>query len=353
MSTTTLYCNEGGSDKIYQATLKPLDGGWTVTFAFGRRGSTLSTGTKTLKPLSEELARRIYEKLIRSKLAKGYTVGEDATPYVDSGKRVTSVRPQLLNPVTRDDIEPLMRNDNIVIQEKFDGRRLLLCKQDGIVAGINRRGIECGVPETIQNAAFAIPGNFLIDGEAVGDILHVFDLIEEGGEDLRPIPYRSRIIRMMNLLAQGQQSVIRCVLTELGETPKRRAFTRLLRNLAEGVVFKNLTAPYISGRPASGGDQLKCKFVESASVIVQSANAKRSVAIVVRHGERLVSAGNVTIPANQSVPPDGSIVEVRYLYAMPESGALFQPVYLGIRDDIAASECTRDQLKFRREEVAA
>jgi len=352
MSTTTLYCKEGGSDKIYQASLKPHDGGWTVTFAFGRRGSTLSTGTKTPQPLPEEPARRIYEKLIQSKLAKGYTVGEDATPYVDSGKTVTSIRPQLLNPVTRDDIEPLLRNDDIAMQEKFDGRRLLLRKQDGTVTGINRRGIECGIPETIRNAAFALPGNFLLDGEAVGDILHVFDLLEEDAEDLRPLPYRSRIIRMMNLLAQGQQSAIRCVRTELGESPKRRAFTRLLRNLAEGVVFKNLAAPYTSGRPASGGDQLKCKFVESASVIVQSVNAKRSVAIAVRYGERLVSAGNVTIPVNHPVPPDGSIVEVQYLYATP-SGALFQPVYLGVRDDIDAAECTRDQLKFRREEVAA
>ena len=40
---------------------------------------------------------------------------------------------------------------------------------------------------------------------------------------------------------------------------------------------------------------------------------------------------------------------------MPGSGSLFQPVYLGVRDDIAATECTRDQLKFRKEpeEVAA
>ena len=37
----------------------------------------------------------------------------------------------------------------------------------------------------------------------------------------------------------------------------------------------------------------------------------------------------------------------------PGSGSLYQPVYLGVRDDITAAECTRDQLKFRREEVAA
>jgi len=49
----------------------------------------------------------------------------------------------------------------------------------------------------------------------------------------------------------------------------------------------------------------------------------------------------------------GDVIEARYLYALTVSGSLFQPVYLGVRDDILAAECTRDQLKFRREEVAA
>jgi bifunctional non-homologous end joining protein LigD len=46
---------------------------------------------------------------------------------------------------------------------------------------------------------------------------------------------------------------------------------------------------------------------------------------------------------------------VRYLYAMPQSLALYQPVYLGERDDIEPSECLSGQLKFRRspEEAAA
>ena len=56
---------------------------------------------------------------------------------------------------------------------------------------------------------------------------------------------------------------------------------------------------------------------------------------------------------DQGVPQVGDICDLRYLYAMPGSGSLYQPVYLGVRDDILAAECTRDQLKFRREEVAA
>ena len=114
-------------------------------------------------------------------------------------------------------------------------------------------------------------------------------------------------------------------------------------------MFKRINAPYLPGRSSSGGDQLKYKFVETASVIITGINAKRSAAMGVWDNGKLVPAGNVTIPPDQAIPMEGDVVEVRFLYAMPASGSLFQPVYLGVRDDIAASECTRDQLKFRRE----
>jgi bifunctional non-homologous end joining protein LigD len=55
----------------------------------------------------------------------------------------------------------------------------------------------------------------------------------------------------------------------------------------------------------------------------------------------------VTIPPNHDLPPVGSVVEVRYLYAFRESGALYQPVYLGQRDDVDPEECTVDQLKWK------
>ena len=164
-----------------------------------------------------------------------------------------------------------------------------------------------------------------------------------------------RLVELLNLLASGQQNAIQWVATHNGAAAKRCIFDKLREENAEGAVFKRIGAPYSPGRPNSGGDQLKYKFVETASVIVNAINARRSVAIAVWENTRLVSAGNVTVPAGQLIPQVGDVVEVRYLYAMPGSGSLFQPVYLGVRDDIAAAECTRDQLKFRKEpeEVAA
>jgi bifunctional non-homologous end joining protein LigD len=43
------------------------------------------------------------------------------------------------------------------------------------------------------------------------------------------------------------------------------------------------------------------------------------------------------------------VVEVRYLYAYRDSLALYQPVYLGPRDDVDAGECLVSQLKFKAE----
>jgi len=41
---------------------------------------------------------------------------------------------------------------------------------------------------------------------------------------------------------------------------------------------------------------------------------------------------------------------VRFLYAHRESNALYQPVYLGSRDDVEPGECLVSQLKFKAKE---
>ena len=46
----------------------------------------------------------------------------------------------------------------------------------------------------------------------------------------------------------------------------------------------------------------------------------------------------------------GQVVEVRFLYAFRESNALYQPVYLGPRQDIEVHECVLSQLKYKANE---
>ena len=347
MESITLYYRDGRSDKVYQASIEPKGSGFVVNFAYGRRGSTMTTGTKTQSPVSYEEAQKIHSKLIREKMAKGYTPGEDGTPYSSAeNNKPSGITPQLLNPVDEGELDGLLDSPDHYLQQKHDGNRLILRKSEEPVEGINRRGLICGIPEPVIKAAGKIEGTWTLDGEAVGDVFFVFDILELEGLDLRPQPYSKRLVVLLNLLMGAQQNTIRWSDPWIDPVQKRRRFHDLQNEFAEGVVFKHKDAPYNSGRPASGGAQLKYKFVETASVLVTTINEQRSIGI--GFIDRPGTTGNVSIPINHKIPQIGSVVEVRYLYAMPESYALYQPVYLGEREDIDPSECVFGQLKFRK-----
>jgi len=56
--TVTLHYREGSSDKVYQCSVEPSGELFVVNFAYGRRGSTLSTGTKTSAPVEYDTEKR-------------------------------------------------------------------------------------------------------------------------------------------------------------------------------------------------------------------------------------------------------------------------------------------------------
>ena len=140
LSRVTLYYREGNSNKVYQCAIEPAGAGFVVNFAYGRRGSTLNTGTKTSVPVDYAAARRLCEKLVREKKAKGYTEGPAGTPYQHSEPKVAGVLPQLLNPIGESELPDLLANDDWCAQEKFDGKRLLVRKQGAAIEGINIPG---------------------------------------------------------------------------------------------------------------------------------------------------------------------------------------------------------------------
>ena len=347
----TLYYRQGNSDKIYMTGLEPKGAGFVVNFAFGRRGATLQTGTKTPSPMDYQTARAVYDKLVREKMAKGYTPGQDGTPYqgTDREAAATGIFPQLLNSIDEEQALRLIDDDEWWMQEKFDGKRIMIRKQDGQIIGINRKGLAVALPQSIVEQALALGGGeklWLMDGEAVGDTYVAFDLLERDGVDLRAEPY-SRRFEALRDMAPRTPGGIRIADTARDAAAKQTKLARLRSDNREGVVFKRFSAPYTPGRPARGGDQLKLKVTATASCLVAKVSkAKRSVALELLDGRKRVAVGNVTIPANQSVPKAGDIVEIRFLYAYP-GGSLFQPVCLGLRDDVGLDACTVGQLKFK------
>lgn len=347
MENTSLYFRQGGSDKVYQAAIEPKGDGFVVNFAYGRRGAALTMGTKTQNPVPEDKAREVYRKLVASKMAKGYTPGEGGTPFQnpDAPARDTGLRPQLLNPVEEAQALVLVSDSSHWMQEKKDGRRMLIQKREATVRGINRKGLEVGLDAALVAATQALPHDFTIDGELVGPVYHAFDLLEVDSHDQRGTSYRERYQTLAGLLSftSGNLRVVPIYRTA---QEKAAAFSRLKNENDEGVVFKLPDAPYTAGRPASGGSQLKFKFYATASFIVRKVNTQRSIELGLRDDNVEIPVGNVTIPQNHEIPEKGKIVEVRYLYAF-KGGSVYQPVFLGLRDDIATAACTLSQIKYK------
>jgi len=350
LENVTLYYREGSSDKVYQCAIEPAGPRFVVNFAYGRRGTTLNTGTKTNCPVDYDAAKRTYDKLVREKTAKGYTPGEDGTPYHTADNQTVrcDILPQLLNPIDETAANMLLRDAEWCMQEKIDGRRLLLQKSGGNITGFNRKGLVVGLPSPIVLQAQKIPADFLLDGELVGDVLHAFDLLRMGSWSLLEESCEDRLEQLAILLELEVLTHIERVGTAFNTAEKARLFQKLQNR--EGVVFKRLDAPYTPGRPNSGGSQLKHKFYARLSAMVGKLNPQRSMEIRLINKLGWVTAGNVTIPPNVPVPSVGDVVEIRYLYAFRESGVLYQPVYLGRRTAVDPSECVTLQLKFKSAE---
>ncbi len=69
-----LFLKNERSDKVYEAELSQVgDDKFVVNFRYGRRGSRMIEGTKTVFPVVYDEAKVIFDKLVDSKVSKGYS----------------------------------------------------------------------------------------------------------------------------------------------------------------------------------------------------------------------------------------------------------------------------------------
>lgn len=352
----TLYSTVGGSDKVYCLEIVAQGDGYVVNFANGRRGGTLQHGTKTSSPVPLAAAQKAYDKVYKEKTGKGYTLGEGEQAFsgTDNSGRVSGHLPQLLNPISREEMIALAHNPAYLFQEKHDGNRVTIRKTGGKVEAVNRKGLTIGFPKGVETEALTLGGDFILDGEMIDQCFYAFDCLKhpEAG-DVRDRCVKDRyawlqqVIFSLKGLADGDLTAIFLVEAAFTTKDKLALFERVEKQGREGVVAKLISAPYEIGRPNSGGNWLKFKFRHSATVIVSKVNSQRSVgmAVIGEKGET-VEIGNVTIPANANIPNAGDLIEVSYRHANV-GGSLIEPVYHALRTDIDQTECVIGQLKFK------
>jgi len=204
----------------------------------------------------------------------------------------------------------------------------------------------------LLHACSLLPNDTILDAEIIGETLNVFDGLRYAGEDLTGYGYTARhdaVADDINARLERTPGIVVARYTY----EKRALLAKLQAENAEGIVLRHAHAPVTPGRPASGGPARKYKFYETATCEVIGQNEdRRSVALCVYDGDRGIEIGSVTIPANHDIPKPGEFGEVRYLYAYPNGGSLYQPVWLGRRCDVTRADATYSQLKFRREPSA-
>lgn len=369
VESVNLHCTKGGSDKVYDIQLAKVENngallGYVVRCQSGPRFGTMNTQDKITSPVAEDVARKMYVKVFNEKTnpRKGYVViagnAPGAAPVVAKAGAVRSpitkvkagkrdlIDPQLLNPVDAKEAEFYLTSPLWCAQQKFDGDRIGLSRGfAGAVVGVSARsGLERGVPTVAVEALAAAEVMLLADGEQVGDVFHLFDLLEEGMTSLRARTLDERLAALAALHTRLPAHVFPPTYTARTEAEKRALLAELESRNAEGIVFKRLAATYTPGRPNSKGDWVKFKFYETATVEIAAINAQRSVAMCVYDSKGVKhSIGNVTVKPNQSIPAVGDVCEVKYLYF--DKAALVQPELLGPRADMTAKDATLKQLK--------
>jgi len=361
----------GTSDKVYIINLDRASDGWSVVAQYGRRGGALATDNKTKNgPVDYEAAKKIFDKVVREKIAKGYVrqAGEGArapvtvsdadyikvaTSYgaAPSAEDEDSIRSQeLLTEIGRHEAMDLIEDSDYWMQDKSDGHSRGVVKIGGVIFGLNKLGKRVPLPAELHEELSQIKlRTFHIDAELVGQKLVARDILNADG-DLHELPYEQRFERLVKAIYRDLHrdfKFISVVKTWDGARNKGMAFEQQMEERREGVVFKLRSAPHRAGR---NGQHKKFKFIKTLSAITGKprATGKDSVEIFLIDGAKLVSVGSVSLIGKGNIE-EGVVVEVAYLYASAGK-RLIQPRLLRKRLDVTKGEATTAQLIFKREE---
>jgi bifunctional non-homologous end joining protein LigD len=128
-----------------------------------------------------------------------------------------------------------------------DARDLPDCVVDGEIVALDQR----------RNPSFGALQAALSEGRSEDLLLFAFDLLFEGREDLRTLPLAERKMRLEALLSHGEAGRRLHYLAHLAANA-REVFSSACKMGFEGIVSKQLDAPYRSGRTGSW-TKAKCR----------------------------------------------------------------------------------------------
>jgi len=363
IAATTLHSTADGSDKVYTIAIVPNpDGGFDVVAENGKRGGTQTQQAPKAVGVSETDARKAYEKLIREKVARKYNPldGDAAAVAARNARdgRSAGIPVMLLNSINEAEFFALLspaQRPPWLLQEKKDGERRLIVIRNGDVAGTNRKGEFVPLAQSIARLAHFLGDDTVIDGEQVGDAFFAFDAQRINGEDLTHLGFEDRFLALAALCEASLPNPHPSfqVLPVSDAAPDIMTLVPGLRDAgSEGFVLKKRDSAYTDGRPSTGGNALKFKFYNTATVEIVGHNAVHSVRMGLYDNGLLIERGSVTIPQGTALPEIGTFAEVRYRYAN-RGGSIYEPSWIAARTDVGRAACEDSQLAFKGDGIPA
>lgn len=356
----------GGSDKLYivQVQQDTTTGEFFCTGYNGRRGSGLTKQPKYNGP-SEASARSAATKLEREKRTKsGYTdhivaagarisgmpadapvfggasVASAAPAATTMAKAIVGVLPMLAQVADEARAKALLDDANWGAQRKYDGERVTVSMRRSAIQAANRKGearpltapAEAALKKLLARTDFSDDRETVVDGELMGDVYIVYDVITLRDNDMKKLSCEERYAALEELFEDHMGLLAPMAWSS---TEKHALLARAYVEGWEGIMFRDLSAVYTTGRSSA---ILKHKLWATCTCRVLTANTKRSieVALLDEKGNE-ESVGNCSVPINMDIPEVDGLVEIRYLYAHA-GGSLYQPTLLGTRTDIDVAD---------------
>ena len=228
------------------------------------------------------------------------------------------------------------------MEQKLDGHRVMIQVVQGKAQALNRYADRRDMPGHLQRAFTSrFKGEWLFDGELVGDLYYVFDVLVVHGNDVSKSSWADR-----NALLQREvqnMAGVEVVKSWTDSSEKHRMFKLCSETQVEGVIFKRVDARHRNGRSKNW---MKWKFVVDVDCVIMDSNigGRDNFLIGLYKEGKLTEVGKVSSLTGDG--PDcviGDVVTITALNVSPD-GRLIQPVLPRLRTDKPAQECTWDQL---------
>ncbi len=236
------------------------------------------------------------------------------------------------------------------MQQKYDGERVQVRCKAGKVTATSRTGLEYNLGELVEAFRTDV-GDYWLDGEFAWGRYYPFEELSVPGR-----PYVDRLTRCAELVQLFNDDRIRKVRTWRSTERQAAAFAWAEARGVEGVIFRRMDAPAITG--ADNADAVRFKFKHRAEVVIAGMVIGRNSFRAEMFGAsgELVEVARVPLPglkkpremreSLEAAGDGGLVAEVEYLYAT-DAGKLFHPVLIHLRSDKqpTPADCGVDQLE--------